>query len=257
MASSSMRASRSDTAAGSVTAPWRCSSAKPRIEVSGVRSSWLASATNRRMRSSERRARASDAARAPKARSICSSMALSARLSRPISVLGWWSGTRRARSPRPMAAAVSSISVSGRRAVRTIEYPTTARPASTARPTRMSICTSRSTVASTSPRLVASTTVPASFATGSATARHDPPPFAASTVKGCAPRSTASSGVISGRSGSELVSADGITRSVSPSASMTVMWKLLGRGVSGAPGSEARARSPAAASSCSSTRSTR
>ena len=71
-----------------MTAPWRCSSAKPRIEVSGVRSSWLASATNRRIRSSERRAVASDAARAPNAPSIWASMALSARPGRPISVRG-------------------------------------------------------------------------------------------------------------------------------------------------------------------------
>ena len=40
----------------SLTAPCRYSSAKPRIEVSGVRSSWLASATKRRIRSAEPRA---------------------------------------------------------------------------------------------------------------------------------------------------------------------------------------------------------
>ena len=121
---------------GSATAPCRYSSAKPRMVVSGVRSSWEASATNCRIRSSERRARASDdwaasaalraaasadraaaseAARAVKAASIWLSMALSARESRPSSVLGSaspasGSGTRRVRSPPAIAAAVCSIS---------------------------------------------------------------------------------------------------------------------------------------------------
>ena len=42
-------------------APWRYSSAKPRMVVSGVRSSWLASVMNRRIRSSEVRACSADA----------------------------------------------------------------------------------------------------------------------------------------------------------------------------------------------------
>ena len=49
--------------------------------------------------SSERRAAASEAARAPKAASIWASMVLRARPSRPTSVRGSRSGTRRVRSP--------------------------------------------------------------------------------------------------------------------------------------------------------------
>ena len=93
---------------GSATAPWRYSSANPRMVVSGVRSSCEASATNCRIFSSERTARASetraasaasraadsaaraavsDCARAVKAASIWASIAFSARDSRPSSVL--------------------------------------------------------------------------------------------------------------------------------------------------------------------------
>ncbi len=55
---------------------------------SGVRSSWLASATNRRIRSS-------DAVRAANACSIWPSMTFSAPDSRPTSVVGGSGGTRR------------------------------------------------------------------------------------------------------------------------------------------------------------------
>src|SRR5260370_447796 len=88
------------------------------MAVSGVRSSWLASATNCRIRSSDLRAASSDAARASKAVSIWASMLLSDRPSRPTSVRGSRSGTRRVRSPAAMAPAVTSISVSGRRLAR-------------------------------------------------------------------------------------------------------------------------------------------
>ena len=96
--------------------------------MSGVRSSWLASATNWRIRSSERRAAASDRSRAWNEASIWASIAFSARPSRPTSVAGSCSGTRRDRSPAAMAAAVCSMSVSGRRLARTIAMPTMARP---------------------------------------------------------------------------------------------------------------------------------
>ncbi len=96
--------------------------------MSGVRSSWLASATNWRIRSSERRAAASDRVRASNDVSIWASMLFSDRPSRPTSVAGSWSGTRRDRSPAAMACAVFSMSVSGRRLARTIAMPTTARP---------------------------------------------------------------------------------------------------------------------------------
>ncbi len=96
--------------------------------MSGVRSSWLASATNWRIRSSERRAAASDRVRASNDVSIWASMLFSDRPSRPTSVVGSWSGTRRDRSPAAMAWAVFSMSVSGRRLARTMATPTTARP---------------------------------------------------------------------------------------------------------------------------------
>ena len=103
-----------------------------------MRSSWLASATNRRIRSSEcraasseRRALASEAALAPKADSIWASMVLRARPSRPTSVRGSRSGTRRVRSPAAIALAVCSMSTSGRRLARTMAAPTPARATST------------------------------------------------------------------------------------------------------------------------------
>ena len=93
-----------------------------------MRSSWLASATNWRIRSSERRAAASDRVRASNDDSIWASIVFSDRPSRPTSVTGSWSGTRRDRSPAAMARAVCSMSVSGRRLARTIATPTMARP---------------------------------------------------------------------------------------------------------------------------------
>ena len=91
----------------SVIAPWRYSSANPRIVVSGVRSSWLASATNRRIRSSDRRAGSSDASVAANAVWICASIPLSAADSRPTSVLCVRTrGPDGADRPAAMAAAV-------------------------------------------------------------------------------------------------------------------------------------------------------
>ncbi len=110
--------------------------------MSGVRSSWLASATNWRIRSSERRAAASDRVRASNDDSIWASMVFSDRPSWPTSVAGSWSGTRRDRSPAAMARAVFSMSVSGRRLARTMATPTTARA------TTMITLTSRSSRAS-------------------------------------------------------------------------------------------------------------
>ena len=59
-------------------APWRYNSANPRIVVSGVRNSCEASATKRRIFSSERRADSSDASVAANACSIWVSMLFSA-----------------------------------------------------------------------------------------------------------------------------------------------------------------------------------
>jgi hypothetical protein len=129
--------------------------------VSGVRSSCEASAMNWRIRSSECRARLSDAACAVNAASIWPSIAFSDRDRWPTSVRGSWypgsySGTRRARSPWAIAAAVSSISRSGRRLARTIAAPTTASRISTPAPTSSSASTSREIALSTSDRSSAS-----------------------------------------------------------------------------------------------------
>ena len=77
-----------------------------------MRSSWEASATNWRRRSSE-------ADFSSKATSIWVSMAFRAEPRRPISVPGRPSGTRRVRSPEAMASAVPAIWRSGRRPRRT------------------------------------------------------------------------------------------------------------------------------------------
>src|SRR5439155_301021 len=82
------------------TAPRRNSSAYPRMDVSGVRSSWDASARNRRSRSS-------DAVRSAKACSIWASIALSATPNWPTSVLGSCWGTLLVRSPSAIAPAVT------------------------------------------------------------------------------------------------------------------------------------------------------
>ena len=106
-ASASMRAIDRARSSGRVSAPRRNSSAYPRIDVIGVRSSCEASPTNRRRRSSEAR-RSSNAA------SIWVSIALSEVPSLPISVSSSAGSTRRDRSPAAIAPAVSPIVSSGR-----------------------------------------------------------------------------------------------------------------------------------------------
>ena len=108
----------------------------------------------------ERRALASEAALAPKADSIWASMVLRARPSRPTSVRGSRSGTRRVRSPAAIALAVCSISTSGRRLARTMAAPTPARPRSTTRLTTRSMSRSWRVVLSIPSRLAATTTLP-------------------------------------------------------------------------------------------------
>ena len=98
------------------------------MAVSGVRSSWLASAMKRRIRSSDWTAASSDSSRSWNADSIWVSIVLIDRPSRPTSVRGSRSGTRRSRCPAAIASAVSSMSSSGRRLVRTTATLTTPRP---------------------------------------------------------------------------------------------------------------------------------
>ncbi len=113
--SASMRARAVD---GSV-APSSASSANPRIVVSGVRSSWLASATNCRIRPSDSRACFSDSAWAAKASSMRVTMTLNEPASWSTSVLVAVSGTRRLRSPAAISCATSDMSESGLRLRRT------------------------------------------------------------------------------------------------------------------------------------------
>ena len=81
--------------ATSRAAPCRYSSAKPRMVVSGVRSSWLASVMNRRIRSSEPRAVSAEDSEEATACWIWVSIPLSANDSRPTSVRGitFWNTT--------------------------------------------------------------------------------------------------------------------------------------------------------------------
>ena len=102
----SIRAISSRVFSPSGTAPWRCNSAKPRIDVSGVRSSWLASATKRRNLFS-------DSVRAAKDSSIRESIVFSEVLSRPTSVSGSKFSRRAERSPAAIFSAVASIFSSG------------------------------------------------------------------------------------------------------------------------------------------------
>ena len=89
----------------------------------GVRSSWEASATNRRSRCSESRSRRSEASRALKADSIRVSMTFRVRASRPTSVVSFSPGTRSVRLPPAMVSAVRSMSRRGRNPIRTSHNP--------------------------------------------------------------------------------------------------------------------------------------
>ena len=112
-ASASIRAIASARSSGRSAAPRRNSSANPRTDVSGVRSSCEASATNRRSRCSDWR------------RSLEGLLDLGQhRVQRagrgsPTSVPGRLLDTRCVRSPPAIAAAVSSIRSSGRSSRRT------------------------------------------------------------------------------------------------------------------------------------------
>ena len=141
------------TSASSDSAPIRYSSAKPRMPTSGVRSSWLASATKRRIR-------ASDSARAAKADSIRASMTLSAVDSRPASVRGEACGIR-CDSGRPAAisVAVASIRCSGRSPARIANQPATPSRAVTTAPISWNAVRRPAVVEVTSSRETATTTL--------------------------------------------------------------------------------------------------
>ena len=129
-------------------APRRNSSAYPRIDVRGVRSSCEASARKRRRRSS-------DALRSAKACSIWASIAFRATPRRPTSVRGSSFGTRCERSPAAMAPAVTPICSRGRSSRRTSHQDRRPRPIRTARLTSPSTNWRRPSVFSTSVRGIA------------------------------------------------------------------------------------------------------
>ena len=132
--------------------PRRNSSAKPWIDVSGVRSSWEASARNWR-------SRCSVASRSWKASSISSSIVLSARPSWPTSVRSSAGLTRCDRSPAVMARAESAMCSSGRRPRRRISHDPTASTASrTGRRRRLDQHAGGAATLRTSARGTASTT---------------------------------------------------------------------------------------------------
>jgi len=109
--SRSMRAISSLVSLSPVTAPWRWSSANPRIAVSGVLSSCDASATNLR-------SLPSDSLRAAKDSSMRDNIVLSEPTKRPTSVVGFASGKRADKSPEAICSAVFSTFSSGRIPIR-------------------------------------------------------------------------------------------------------------------------------------------
>ena len=111
--------------------------------VTGVRSSWEASATKRRSRSW-------DAARSVNASSRWSSIWLSATPSCPASVDGETSGTRRERSPLAICSAVRVICLIGRMPSRTTHQATAARSSRTMPVATASSVINRVIVSSTS-----------------------------------------------------------------------------------------------------------
>lgn len=100
-----------------VSAPWRYSSAKPRIVTRGVRSSWLASLMKRRILFSE-------LVRILKAFSMWFSMAFSELLSLPSSVFEFFTSSLCVRSPAAMEAAVDFIFFRGLKVLFTARYAT-------------------------------------------------------------------------------------------------------------------------------------
>ena len=150
---------------------------------SGVRSSCEASATKSRIRRS-------DPCRTANECSIWASIRLSESASEPTSSFVPRGGIRRVRSPAAMAAAVSSIRVSGRKARRTANHPST--------PTRTRVVSPMTAVSQASCRTVLSTLVsgsataivppvrPCPSVSWAASTRQDPTPSSPRTVK-CSP----------------------------------------------------------------------
>ena len=165
VASSSIRLRALRRPASSENPPRPSSSAYPRMDVSGVRNSCDASATNWRRRSSE-------ADFSENASSIWVNISFRATPRRPTSVSGLPSGTRRARSPDAMASAVPAIWRSGRRPRRTTTKASTPMENNTARLASNSTLRSELSVSLVGLSESAVTSVP--WGTVTATARYCP-----------------------------------------------------------------------------------
>ena len=175
--------------------------------VSGVRSSWLASVMNRRIRSSDPRAFSAEDSEDANASWIWVSIPLSASDNWPTSVRGSHCGIRRSSWPPAMAAAVCSTSDSGRR----LRWTTAklAIPAMTSTPTPMPICsqTSERTVCWTSERSIATVVRPCGPRTD--TARHSmSEPLTEGRVVGSGP--TSLSGGSAGSALRSLMAVNGV-----------------------------------------------
>jgi hypothetical protein len=168
-ASASIRDIEFARSSGRSPAPRRNSSAYPRIDVSGVRSSCDASAT-------KRRSRASDARRSSNAASIWASIAFNDVPSFPISVRSSAGSTRRERSPAAIAPAVSPMSSSGRRPSRTSQSASSPARSATPTVTSASIPSSRVSVARISASGTATTSVPPLGCGPNASTRNPGPP---------------------------------------------------------------------------------
>ena len=136
-----------------ITAPCLCSSAKPRIAASGVRSSWDASATNLRSFDSLSTRTVNDS-------SIRPSMVLREAVSRPTSVSGLAAGRRADKSPAAIASAVSSTVSSGLSPIAIIQRETKAIAKSAITPSTKNKNLSWLKVLSTSSSELATITIP-------------------------------------------------------------------------------------------------
>ena len=149
----SIRPTNSLVFSAPTTAPCLCSSAKPLMAVSGVRSSWDASATNLRNLLSLFTLASNDSSMRP-------NIVLSAVVNRPTSVSGLAAGKRADKSPPAMASAVSSTCSSGLSEIAIIQRETKPTAVKASKPKikkkNPNLCKVRSTSASE----LATTTVP-------------------------------------------------------------------------------------------------
>ena len=215
VASDSMRCMAAATSSSSRSPPCRYSSENPRMVTRGVRSSWEASCTKRRILSSE-------ISLSRNADSMCASIALRERESRPTSVSGAALSTRWLRSPAAILAAVRSTRFRVRNARWTARLATITVPAVASRPMVTTIEVTRSTEEVTLCRGRATAMVPSPLLSPYSCTRQ---PLESGCVPGTSkeaePRSRASAGVMSGRAGSSASGITGVWTTRAPSLSHT------------------------------------